>query len=156
MKTSGIGKNSIILFISSAIASIFTYLFYLFMGRLLGPENYSVLGVMLSIFFVFSVTANVISIIIVKYVAYFEAKNQHEKVKTLFQVSLKVVFYGGNAFLHGFACLQQPHRRFFKDTYNGSDNPPWAANLVFFANDSFLQRNKRCAKVYLIWCGKDC
>lgn len=98
MKRQGIGKNSIILFISSAIASIFTYLFYLFMGKLLGPENYSVLGVLLSIFFIFSVTANVISIIIVKYVAYFEAKNQHEKVKSLFQDSLKVVFYGGMLF----------------------------------------------------------
>lgn len=98
MKKSSIGKSGLVVFISSALASVFMYLFYLYMGKTLGPERYSVLGVLLSIFFIFTVTTNVISIILVRYVTYFEAKNQYGKIKSIFQTSLKVVFYAGVLF----------------------------------------------------------
>jgi len=88
-------KHLITVFILSSIAHLFTVGFYFVMSRKLGPAGYSVFAVLLAIFQIASVTASVVSIIIIKFIAYFKAKSQYDKISMLLNLSMKYLFATG-------------------------------------------------------------
>ncbi len=88
-------KHLLTTFMLSSIANIFTVAFYFIMSRKLGPESYSAFAVLLAIFQIASVTAGVVSIVIIKYISYFKAKSQYDKISMLLNLSIKYLFASG-------------------------------------------------------------
>ncbi len=82
-------------FILSTIANLFTVIFYFIMSRRLGPEQYSVFGTLLAIFQIASVTAGVVSIVIIKFITYFKAKSQYDKISMLLHASMRNLVIAG-------------------------------------------------------------
>ncbi|MBI2546264.1 hypothetical protein HYV81_03730 [Candidatus Woesearchaeota archaeon] len=79
----------------SSIANLFTVGFYVIMSRKLGPAEYSILAVLLAIFQVAAVVAGVVSNIIIKYITYFKAKSQYDKISTLLSASMRYLMAFG-------------------------------------------------------------
>ena len=94
-KNKGALRHLLTVFTLSSIANLFTIGFYFVMSRKLGPEEYSVFGVLLAMFQIVSVTASVISIVIIKFITHFKAKSQYDKISTLLNISMKYLFIIG-------------------------------------------------------------
>lgn len=94
-KNRGALKHLITIFTLSSMANLFTVGFYFIMSRKLGPGAYSVFAVLLAIFQVASVTAGVVSTIIIKFITYFKAKSQYDKISMLLNLSMKYLFISG-------------------------------------------------------------
>lgn len=77
------------------IANLFTFAFFVYAARKLGVVNYSELGVLLSIFFMFATATNLLNIIIIKYLSYFIAKSQYDKISRFCGIYMKITLYGG-------------------------------------------------------------
>jgi O-antigen/teichoic acid export membrane protein len=73
----------------SAVGSIFNYLYHLFMGRMLGPEQYGILGSLFAIIYIVSFSTSTFNLVISKHVAEFSAKDEKRKIKSLFQRAFK-------------------------------------------------------------------
>lgn len=76
-------RNSIIFFVGSFVASVCGYLYHLFLGRLLLPEQYGVIGSLLSMFLIVSVATNTILTVVMKYTAQYYAQGKSAAVVTL-------------------------------------------------------------------------
>ena len=88
-------KDNIILFSSNLITGIFVFLYHFYMGRFLGPANYSIIGAILSIAYIFNIPLTTIQTGIAKFVANFKTKNKFNEISYLFKSSLKRLFgYG--------------------------------------------------------------
>ena len=88
-------KDNIILFIGSIITGIFGFVFHFYMGRILGPANYSVLGVILSIIYIMGIGLNTLQTGITKFVSDFNTKREYSKISYLINRSLKkLTIYG--------------------------------------------------------------
>ncbi len=90
--SSELGKGAFILLITMNIFWFFNLLFHFFMGRLLGPENYSTLAVLMSIIYLYGVPSEAIQNIISNYVSKFNFKKENGKIKFLMLKSLKKGF----------------------------------------------------------------
>lgn len=85
----------IIFFLFSIFTAGFNYLYHLFMGRMLGPEDYGILGSLFAIIYIASFSTQTFNLVIAKQVAEFEGKNQKGKIKNLFYAGFKkTVFFG--------------------------------------------------------------
>lgn len=88
-------KDNIILFIGSIISGILGFAFHFSMGRILGPANYGVLGVILSLVYIMSIGLNTLQTGITKFVSEFNAKKEYSKISYLINQSIKkLTFYG--------------------------------------------------------------
>ncbi len=76
-------RNSIIFFIGSFVASALGYLYHLFLGRLLLPEQYGIIGSLLSMFLIVSVATNTILTVVMKYTAQYYAQGKSAAVVTM-------------------------------------------------------------------------
>lgn len=72
----------------SIIISGFNYLYQVFMGRILGPVDYGVLGSLFAIVYIFSFSSSPFSLVISKSVAEYSGKKEKQKIKKLFKRSL--------------------------------------------------------------------
>jgi O-antigen/teichoic acid export membrane protein len=77
-------RSGVILFACSALAAILYYLFFMMVGKRLSPEEYSALGFLLSFYFVAGVVSGTLYNVVVRYVSYFKAKSQDEKLGQFF------------------------------------------------------------------------
>jgi len=85
----------ILFFFFAAISAVFNYLYHLFMGRMLGPEDYGILGSLFAIIYIASFSTQTFNLVIAKQVAEFNGKNQLGKVKSLFYAGFKkTVLFG--------------------------------------------------------------
>ncbi len=82
-------RDNLILFISNLITGALVFLFHFFVGRYLGPAAYGVIGVILSIVYVFNVPLTTIQTGISKFTASFKAKNKPAEIKYLFKSAVK-------------------------------------------------------------------
>lgn len=80
---------SFILFLMISIFNVLSYLFHFFMARMLGPSDYGVLAVLISIFYMISFPSEVIQTIISRYTSKYAVEKETGKIKTLFLKSLK-------------------------------------------------------------------
>lgn len=90
-------KGSMFILIGSVAGNIGTYLFHLFMGRLLGPEDYGVLESLISLIYFLGIPVGVLSLVIVRYVS------SHKDNKN--EISLFVVTLARKLALLGFWAL---------------------------------------------------
>lgn len=77
------------------IANLFTLVFFVFAARKLGVVDYSELGVLLSIFFMFAAANNLLNIVIIKYLSEFIAKTQYGRISRFCDLYVKAAVLGG-------------------------------------------------------------
>src|SRR3989344_233580 len=86
-------RDSAVLFIATSGLSLAGFLFHFFMGRLLGPASYGILGTIFSIFYFILVGVFVIQTTITNFVAMYNAKQEYSKINILLRKALKKIFY---------------------------------------------------------------
>ncbi len=90
-----LAKHSLIMIIFSLSAAFFNYLYQLFMGRLLTPEEYGILFSLINIFYIFSVLSTTVQTTMTKYTSQLKAKNQFNKLSYFWRYALKKSFTFG-------------------------------------------------------------
>lgn len=71
-------RDSFILFIASMFANVAGFFYHFYMGRVLGPVDYGILGVVFSIAYLINVPATVVQTGVTKFTADFLAKGENE------------------------------------------------------------------------------
>lgn len=79
------------------LSTIFTFLLFFFAARYLGVEEYSNLGVLLSVFFMFSFATSLMNIVIMKFLSYFIAKSQYDKLSNFCYLFIRMMIIIGVA-----------------------------------------------------------
>ncbi len=88
-------RDSFILFIATMIMNLGAFFYHFVIGRMLGPSDYGVLGVVLSLFYILLVPLYVIQTSLSKFVAEFKAKKNIKSISTLFFKSIKKLIVVG-------------------------------------------------------------
>jgi O-antigen/teichoic acid export membrane protein len=90
------------------LANAMNYLYQLFMGRMLGPEQYGVLGALFSLLYIVMVAANSITSTVSRFVTEFKTNKEYGKIKSLLVGILKrTTFLGVLLFLLMFLFRRQ-------------------------------------------------
>jgi len=77
------------------MAGVLGFIFHFSMGRILGPADYSVLGVMLSIIYIMGIGLNTLQTGITKFVSDLKVKKEYSKISYLINQSIKkLTIYG--------------------------------------------------------------
>ncbi|ACX72264.1 polysaccharide biosynthesis protein [Methanocaldococcus vulcanius M7] len=90
-----LAKHGIIMIFFSLSTAFFNYLYQLFMGRLLIPEEYGILFSLINIFYIFSVLSATVQTTVTKYSSQLKAKNQFSKISYFWRYALKKSFIFG-------------------------------------------------------------
>ncbi len=72
----------------SLVISGFNYFYQVFMGRVLGPVDYGILGSLFAIVYIFSFSSSPFNLVISKSVAEYSGRREKQKIKKLFKRSL--------------------------------------------------------------------
>ncbi len=98
--SSELGKGTLILFIAINFYNFLNFLFHFSMGRMLGPEGYGILAVLMSLIYIFAIPSEAIQNIISRYTSQFNVKREEGKIKYLLNKSLKkTITYSISLFL---------------------------------------------------------
>ena len=81
-------RGSIILVVMFGLYNLLNYVFQISMARMLGPSDYGVLAVLMSIVYIFSIPSEAIQTIITRYTSKFNIKKEYGKIKDLLFRSL--------------------------------------------------------------------
>ncbi|MDD5650704.1 MAG: oligosaccharide flippase family protein [Candidatus Nanoarchaeia archaeon] len=131
IKKEKIFHSSILLVSSTLILYLCNFFYHFYTGRVLGPENYSIIGSLFSLIYVIFVPFNAIQISVTKFVSEFNVKNEQGKIKFLLTRSLKKLFIYG-IFITIFFMLISP---FISNFLNiPSYAPVMILGLVIFAS----------------------
>ncbi len=84
-----------IIFSASAVSFFFAYIFQFYMARSLGPEDYGILGSMLSLSYIFSVPSGAITTTLTQIVSEQKVKQDYGKIKSMLLISEKKLMYTG-------------------------------------------------------------
>lgn len=76
LKKDELVKNGAIMFISGTIASIFNYIYQVYMGRALGPEEYGVFGALFAIFYIIGIISSTLGTSTTQFVSKFIGENK--------------------------------------------------------------------------------
>lgn len=94
-KDDGLLKAGFIFLIGSFSVSLFNYLYQIFMGRMLGPEEYGVLGSLFAIVYFVQFGLGTFNKVISKYSSEFSGQKKFGALKYLIRRSiLKIILYG--------------------------------------------------------------
>ncbi|MBU3912750.1 MAG: oligosaccharide flippase family protein [Nanoarchaeota archaeon] len=85
-------RGSFILLAVISIFNILNYIFQMSMARLLGPADYGILAVLMSIVYIFGIPSEAIQTVIARYTSKFGIKKENGKIKDLMYRSLKKLF----------------------------------------------------------------
>jgi len=83
------GRATMILFIAINIFNVLNFIFHFLMGRMLGPENYGILAVLMSFVYIYGIPSEAIQNIVTNYTSKLNAKKQKGKIKFLMMKFLK-------------------------------------------------------------------
>ncbi len=86
---SELGKGAMILFIMMNIANLLNFVFHFAMGRMLGPEGYGTLAVLMSLMYIYSIPVESIQNLISKYTTKLNLNKNYGRIKFLMIKSLK-------------------------------------------------------------------
>ncbi len=86
----GLARNSVIVLSGTMGANVFSYLYHLVMGRILGPSGYGELSSLLSLNYIFTVPLLVAQTVLIKFVSGFKAHGEVGQAKTLFIKATKL------------------------------------------------------------------
>ncbi len=112
IKSDPLYRNSIIFFLGSFVANVCGYLYHLFLGRLLLPEQYGVIGSLLSMFLIVSVATGTILTVVMKYTAQYYAQNKSAVIVTMQKRLSRWLFIGGIIITGVCLALSLPISRF--------------------------------------------
>jgi len=84
-------KNSTLVLAGSMIANVLAYGYHIAVGRILGPEGYGELAALLSLFAILNVPSQVVQTILTKFFSVLRAQKKTGEVKTLFNVSVRIL-----------------------------------------------------------------
>lgn len=90
--SSELGKGAIILFIMMNITNFLNFVFHFAMGRLLGPQDYGVLAVLMSFMYIYGIPVESIQNLVSRYTTKLNLNKEHGKMKCLIIKSLKKGF----------------------------------------------------------------
>ncbi|MBS3151734.1 oligosaccharide flippase family protein [Candidatus Woesearchaeota archaeon] len=90
-KNEALIKDNLILFFAIGTANVLNYFFRFFVGRSLGPEEFGVFEVLLSLIYVIVIPLTAIQTTLSKFVAEFKVKNEDKKIAYLFSKSIKKI-----------------------------------------------------------------
>jgi len=85
-------KGSLILFVMINVFNFLNYIFHFSMARMLGPSDYGVLAVLMSVIYIFTIPSESIQTIVTKYTSKFNIKKEYGKIKDLLYRSMKKGF----------------------------------------------------------------
>ncbi len=85
-------KGSLVLFIMLNVYNFLNYMFHFSMARMLGAVDYGVLAVLMSIGYIFGVSAEAINNIVSRYTSKFNLKKEYGKMKNFLKKSFKKGF----------------------------------------------------------------
>lgn len=109
-----------IFFVGSLTVAILNYLYHLFMGRMLGPAEYGVLGSLFAIIYLTTFAGNTFGRVTAKYSAEFKGKKQDAALRYLIKRGLfKVSIYGSILFLIYLALIPLIAKFMHLDSYIG-------------------------------------
>src|SRR3989344_4620939 len=92
IKKNELFRGSLILFILINIGNLINYLYQIVMARMLGPSDYGILAVLVSLTYIFAVPAIAIQTAVSKKIAIFNATKEYNKMNGLFFSFLKKLF----------------------------------------------------------------
>jgi O-antigen/teichoic acid export membrane protein len=105
-------KNSIILTVSAIISGALAYLYNAYAAKLLGPGEYGILGVTMSVYFILAVSLAPLSNVITKLTSEFKATGQDGQIVFLVSVFTRRMFLYGAPFFLLTAFLSLPLSQF--------------------------------------------
>ncbi len=109
-----------ILFIGSLSVAILNYLYHVFMGRMLGPAEYGILGSLFAIIYLTTFAGNTFSRVTSKYSAEFKGKKQDAALRYLIKRGLfKVSVYGFILFIIYLFLIPSIAKFMNLDSYTG-------------------------------------
>jgi O-antigen/teichoic acid export membrane protein len=88
-------KHGGIIFSASIISFFFAYVFQFYMARALGPEDYGILGSMLSIMYIFGVPGSVITTTLTQVISEHKGRGEFGKIRYIFLETIKNLLYLG-------------------------------------------------------------
>ncbi len=97
--------NSLIFFVGNIVLSVFNYLYNTFMGRFLGPADYSILGSLLAFIGIIVMPTNAVATIAMRLAAHYQAKNDLGTIKAFLEFLTKRLGLLGLAVALGIAVL---------------------------------------------------
>lgn len=106
-KDSAIFKHGMIFLAGSGITAVLNYLYHLFMGRMLGPYEYGILGSLFALIYIATTATGAFNLTISKYTAQFKGKEKESEVKYLVSRALKKVSVYGIIILAIYVLLSQ-------------------------------------------------
>lgn len=77
--------NSLIFFLGTMVFSVFNYLYNAFMGRFLGPAQYSILGSLIAFISIITIPTNAVATVAMRFAAYYHAKGEDGAIRTFFE-----------------------------------------------------------------------
>jgi len=78
------------IFLAGSIAvAVFNYLYHVFMGRMLGPGDYGILGSLFAIIYIIAFSTKTFGLVLSKFSAEFHGKNEFGNLKSLVKRSFK-------------------------------------------------------------------
>lgn len=83
IKTDELVRGSIILFLLIMVYNLLNYVFQISMAKTLGPEDYGVLAVLMSIVYVFSIPSEAIQTVVTRYASILSARKKYGNIKDL-------------------------------------------------------------------------
>jgi len=92
-ETKKLFSNSLVIFLGAIIGSLFSYLFNMMMGRMLGPDQYGEMVALMSLLVILSVGGGAIQTITTKYSSDLFHHNYMVDVAKLFKVLSRYVFW---------------------------------------------------------------
>ncbi|MFH1398673.1 MAG: oligosaccharide flippase family protein [Candidatus Woesearchaeota archaeon] len=94
-RNEGLLRHTSIVFIAALISNGFNYIYQLFMGRTLGPEQYGVLGSLFSMIYVITVINCTVLWVVSRYVTQYNVRKEYGKIKTLILNVLRIMLLIG-------------------------------------------------------------
>ncbi|RKZ28299.1 hypothetical protein DRQ26_01370 [bacterium] len=87
-------KHTFIVSVSLLIANLMNYLFQIYTGRILGPEKYGILGLLLSLFYIFSVPVESLKTFLTTQISKIYSKNRNSIGPLIQKILRKMLFLG--------------------------------------------------------------
>ncbi len=88
-------RDSFLFFSASMVLNLAGFFYHFYMGRVLGPADYGILGAMLSLLYVILVLFNVIQTSTAKFTSEFHARKHMHKIAYLMVKGLRKLFFFG-------------------------------------------------------------
>lgn len=107
-------SNSFIFFIGGFLASFGSYFFHFLMVRMLSVESYGEVQSLLALSVIFGIPMSALSTVLIKYTAHFKAKNEPDKLYSLFSFFTKRLLIIVLIFAFIFAIFSQVIANFLK------------------------------------------